>query len=237
MRVRDHYIELLMKSLSFSLWHEPPHLFAQSSAGKILTRSLLKGIDFLIAPLGAAIAWRSSVTEEARREGKFWPSLAHTMIGTYRLENIRTSMETVLQENIPGDFIETGVWRGGACIFMRGILTAYGEQSRKVYVADSFVGLPPPDSQRYPADAGDTHYQYFQLAISREQVEENFKKYDLLDDQVEFVEGFFEDTLHKIDNNAFAMIRLDGDMYGSTIVALEALYPKLSKGGFCIIGL
>jgi O-methyltransferase len=66
-------------------------------------------------------------------------------------------------------------------------------------------------------------------------VEANFRKYDLLDDQVVFVEGFFEDTLHELDAKAFSVIRLDGDMYSSTIQALDALYPKLTKGGFCII--
>jgi hypothetical protein len=50
--------------------------------------------------------------------------LSHTMIGEKRLDNIRFAMETLRDEGIGGAFIETGIWRGGACIFMRGILKA-----------------------------------------------------------------------------------------------------------------
>jgi len=53
--------------------------------------------------------------------------------------------EDVIARGVPGDFIETGVWRGGACIFMRAILKAYGVTDRTVWVADSFEGVPPPD--------------------------------------------------------------------------------------------
>ena len=63
----------------------------------------------------------------------------------------------------------------------------------------------------------------------------NFDRYGLLDDQVAFVKGFFSDTLARLDAGPFALIRLDGDMYESTYVALESLYPKLSVGGFVII--
>src|SRR5438132_2136885 len=87
-------------------------------------------------------------------------------------------------KEIPGDFIETGVWRGGCCILMRGILAANGVTDRRVYVADSFAGLPPPDAERYAADAGDPHHTFKELSISIEQVRENFARYGLLDDQV-----------------------------------------------------
>ena len=63
----------------------------------------------------------------------------------------------------------------------------------------------------------------------------NFARYRLLDDQVVFVKGFFSDTLPKLDAGPFALVRLDGDMYESTFVALEHLYPKLSPGGFLIV--
>ena len=65
-----------------------------------------------------------TVDERVRAEGRDWPARAHTMIGFKRLANIRTSVETVLDDGVPGDFIETGVWRGGATIFMRAILKA-----------------------------------------------------------------------------------------------------------------
>ena len=231
---RNLYLTLLRDTLSFLLWEESPRPIAESTTGG-LRRRLLAGVDTLVRPLGGLVAWQPSVTHQMRREGAFWPSQAHTMIGTYRLDNLRMAVETVIAEGIPGDLIETGVWRGGSCIFMRGILKAYGDQARKVYVADSFAGLPPPEPGKYPADKGDKLHRFSELAIPRSKVEDHFRRYGLLDEQVVFVEGFFEHTLHKLDNESFAIIRLDGDMYSSTIQALEGLYPKLSKGGYCII--
>jgi hypothetical protein len=140
-----------------------------------------------------------------------------------------------LDENVPGDFIETGVWRGGACIYMKGMLAARGEAARRVFVADSFKGLPPPDEANYPADLGDSHHTVEQLAIPRSAVEANFRRYGLLDEQVIFLEGWFKDTLPAAPIDKLALLRLDGDMYESTMDAFNALYDKVSPGGFVII--
>jgi hypothetical protein len=168
--------------------------------------------------------------------GEYWPVRAHTMIGLKRLDNIQFCVESVIKHRIPGDLIETGVWRGGACIFMRAILKAYGDTTRTVWLADSFAGLPPPNAAAYHADAGDIHHTYGDfLAVPRQEVEENFRRYNLLDGQVRFLEGWFKDTLPKAPIDRLAVLRLDGDMYESTIQTLEALYDKLSCGGFVII--
>lgn len=171
-----------------------------------------------------------------RMEGRDWPSYADTMIGIKRMENIEYCMRDVLKNNVPGDMIETGVWRGGATIFMKAILKSFNDTERKVWVADSFEGLPRPNEEKYAADKGDKHYtKSNDLAISKEQVEANFAKYDLLDDNVKFLKGWFKDTLPTMPADKFAVIRLDGDMYESTMDALKALYPKLSIGGYVII--
>ncbi len=170
-----------------------------------------------------------------RSLGRDWPALAQTMIGSARMRNLRGACEASILDGIPGDFIETGVWRGGACIFMKGIIEAYGERERRVFVADSFMGLPEPDTQKYSADTGDMHHTYKQLAVSRRDVEDNFKSYQLLDDRVIFLEGWFKDTLHRAPIEKLAVLRVDGDMYESTIQAMDALYSKLSPGGFLIV--
>jgi O-methyltransferase len=170
----------------------------------------------------------------ARALGHDWPSLAQTMIGTMRMRNLRHLCEEAIFNEIPGDFVETGVWRGGACIYMRGILNAYGETGRRVFAADSFKGLPPPDAE-FPADAGDTLHTRNQPAVSRAEVEENFRRYGLLDDKVVFLEGWFKDTLPNAPIDKIAVLRLDGDMYESTIQALDSLYHKVSPGGAVII--
>ena len=179
---------------------------------------------------------RTKAVDRARRDtGRDHPRTAETMIGLARLDNIEHCVTTVLRDGVPGDLIETGVWRGGATIFMRAILEAYGDATRKVWVADSFAGLPKPDAESYPVDAGDTHWTKEHLAISVEQVRANFARYGLLDDRVRFLEGWFKDTLPTAPIEQLAVMRLDGDMYESTIQALDALYPKLSVGGFVII--
>ena len=180
--------------------------------------------------------WSGGAYSEAiRAEGRDWPSRAHSMIGVKRLQNLRDLTLRALAEGVPGDFIETGVWRGGACILMRGLLAACNVKDRQVLVADSFDGLPVANAEAYPADAGDTHHEYRELAIPLEAVQAHFEAYGLLDDQVVFLKGWFKDTLPTVRNRSFAVIRLDGDMYESTMDSLNNLYDRLSPGGYCII--
>ena len=169
---------------------------------------------------------------ELRLRGRDWPSHAHTMIGLMRLGHLRKLITQVLAEEIPGAFIETGVWRGGACIFMRAVLAAHGVTDRRVWVADSFQGLPAPNLELYPDDIGSALHQVQYLAVSLDEVKENFAKYNMLDDQVMFLKGWFKDTapIEKL-----AILRLDGDLYESTMQALQSLYHKLTPGGFVII--
>ena len=170
-----------------------------------------------------------------RNRGLDWPQKAFSMIGAARMSNLRTLMEHVLLNDIPGDFIETGVWRGGASILMRAVLAAYGIENRKVIVADSFEGLPPPNSEKFPADAGATFHEYDDLAVTEEQVRRNFAKFGLLDDQVIFLKGWFRDTMPRVASERIALLRLDGDMYESTIDPLVHLYDKIPPGGWVIV--
>jgi hypothetical protein len=179
--------------------------------------------------------WNDGLFRRDAAPGRDRQSPAHTMVGILRLQNVRELAQRAIDLNVPGDFIETGVWRGGCCILMRGVLSANATQDRKVYVADSFEGLPPPNPELFPQDAGVALHTIRELAVSADEVKENFERYGLLDNRVVFVKGFFSDTLPTLEAGPFALIRLDGDMYESTYVALEALYPRLSPGGFIII--
>ena len=208
-----------------------------SDAGADLYLDLLEAsLTGMIGEDPSDSPWTAPKFDAALRSvGRDWPTSAVTMIGTARMRNLRMLLLQAIHDGIEGDFIETGVWRGGACIYAKGILRAMGEKDRRVFVADSFKGLPPPDPQQYPADAGDVHHEYEQLAISRHAVEDNFRRYGLLDDQVVFLEGWFKDTLPVAPIEKLAVLRLDGDMYESTIQTLDALYHKVSPGGYVII--
>lgn len=161
----------------------------------------------------------------------------HTMCGVTKLENVRFCVDSILQQGIPGDLIETGVWKGGMTVFMRGILKAHGCTDRNVWVADSFEGLPKPDPATHLKDAI-FHYVLYplhHLQIPIDYVEGLFQRYGLLDGQVKFLKGWFRDTLPNAGIKKLALARLDGDLYESTRDALVHLYPLLSPGGYLII--
>lgn len=171
-----------------------------------------------------------------RRDGRDWPSTAETMVGEVRLRNVEDLLRLVLRRGIPGDVIETGVWRGGTCILMKAVLDVYGALDRCVWVADSFAGLPEPDPDRgHPVLAEDDLSIHPELAVSVEMVMDNFRRYGLLDERVVFLEGWFKDTLPGSSIAEIAVLRLDGDYYESTMDALTNLYPRVSSGGFCIV--
>jgi hypothetical protein len=155
------------------------------------------------------------------------------MIGAKRMENVRSECERVLKAGVLGDFMETGVWRGGACIMMRAVLQAYGVGDRRVIAADSFAGFPAP-SPGVAADADFHLHAYGDFAVPLAEVKAAFARYGLLDDQVVFLQGLFKDTLPAAPVEKLALLRLDGDMYESTMDGLVALYHKLSPGGTLI---
>lgn len=220
---------------------------------------------------------------DKRVTGEDGPTAAHTMIGLKRLNNIQACLEEVLAKNIPGDVIETGVLGGGATIFMRAVLKAHHDTTRRVFVCDSFVAQPTspppaaiqwalkgaasiphkgwqrelfqvlqkvnpakslPDTKEPSDDLVDYVMQILRngdkMAVpvrntSLDGVRSNFARYGLLDDQVVFVQGYFADTLPTVPTEALSLLRLDGDLFDSTMDALTHLYPKLSPGGFCIV--
>jgi O-methyltransferase len=157
-----------------------------------------------------------------------------TMLPRHTLQNIEDCVRQVVFDGIEGDFVETGIWRGGGCILAAAVLEEL-KDDRMVWGFDSFEGLPVPNVTLYPNDQGDIHYTHEGLAVSLEQVKNNFKRFNLLNENVTLVKGFFKDTMPVNTIEKIAVLRLDGDMYESTIQVLEHLYPKLEKGGFCII--
>ncbi|HVJ42363.1 MAG TPA: TylF/MycF/NovP-related O-methyltransferase [Dongiaceae bacterium] len=250
---RSLYFDLLKHCLTDSIYADAPlanFVFYRPKASlPAWKRGAVGMLDSFLACHGKRLVERHSVPwdegyasltaaemKERRDQDRHWPLHALTFLGQKRLDNIQYCVESVLRDKIPGDLIETGVWRGGACILMRAILKAYGDETRIVWLADSFEGLPPPDAANYPADSGDKHHAWSEVfAVSSDEVKANFRRFDLLDHQVRFLEGWFKDTLPTAPIERLAVLRLDGDMYEATMQALEGLYHKLSGGGYVII--
>ena len=234
--IRDAYLDLLKRSL-LGTTVGPVTLYRpmERGAGPIRTGIVRvlqrRGRSVLAQPVGFDL---SSNTDG---KSSVWdlPPWPMTMIGSVRLDNVEECIRSVIESPVAGDLIETGVWRGGATIFMRGVLRAHGVTDRTVYVADSFAGLPPPDVETYPADEGIDLHLWPGLAVSLEEVMANFGRFGLLDDRVSFVKGWFRDTLPELRDHLWAVIRLDGDLYESTMDSLENLYPGLAPGGWLIV--
>lgn len=231
------YLDLMKKCLTYYIWGDTLEPVDPDSLRTFYKRVILQKIEKFLGKDHMHIFRKFPYDPEKRASGTDWPPppMADTMIGLKRLDNLQACVADVIKNKVPGDLIETGVWRGGASIFMRAVLKAYGVTDRTVWVADSFEGLPAPDAEKYPADAGDIHHQLMFLAVSCEQVKANFAKYGLLDEQVRFLKGWFKDALPHAPIEKLAVMRLDGDLYESTMDGLVSLYPKLSVGGYVII--
>jgi len=225
--VRSLYLDLLRRNLTRYGMHE-----RVPADWPLRRRLLLKAANTISARRNGTTLFQ----ERKRDLGLDWPAEAETMIGMQRLTSLQHCVETVIADDIPGDLIECGVWRGGACILMRAVLAAYGDEKRSVWLADSFQGVPRSDPANYKADKGiRAEFVASILGVSEADVRANFERYGLLDDRVRFLPGWFKDTLHDAPIERISVLRLDGDLYESTIQALDGLYPRLSPGGFCIV--
>ncbi len=186
-RLRARYLDLLKGALTHTLYRPMDVRFENS--GYVLDEAEMR------ESVEKEFSKEDFDWADVRADGRDWPRFAQSMVGLKRLDNVQRCVEQVLADGVPGDLIETGVWRGGAVILMRAVLEAYGDHDRAVYAADSFAGLPAPDEAKYPADAGSRLHSAEPLAVPRSEVERNFRLYGLLDGQVRFLEGWFKDTL------------------------------------------
>jgi hypothetical protein len=147
---------------------------------------------------------------ESRKFGKDWTYLGDTMTGWARIKNVADLLKDVIENQVPGDYMETGVWRGGSSMFARAVLRTYNQaDKRKSFVCDSFRGLPPGDKKLAKGDHGWDKTSY--LEVSENIVAEGFRKYGLLDSGVIFAKGFFNETMPPLSKHVekLAIMRLD----------------------------
>jgi O-methyltransferase len=225
------YLELMQRCLTRGIYRDPK--LVPVKRDRLVKRLCAKAF----ASVGVQLVKATRANRydfDARQAGHDEPFptwYPHTMVGLGSLDNIQFCMEDVLKQRVPGDFIETGVWQGGAAIFMRAVLKAHDVSDRTVWAADSFQGFPRGNPEKYSDDVGAEGL----LAVSIDQVKANFASYGLLDEHVKFLKGWFSETLPTAPIKCLAVARLDGDQYGSTMDALTNLYPKLSVGGYLIL--
>lgn len=229
----DLYLNLLAKSVTGYGQDSTLRPLARTGGSKIRHKAL-NLIEGVLNRKSLTLAWMTSHDLELRAEGREMPVLGKTMVGLRRLENVRRCIEQILTDDVPGDFLEAGVWRGGTIVYMKGVLAAHGAR-RRVWAADSFEGLPEPDLELYPQDHDQWLHDVELMAVSRKAVEETLDQYGFLDEDVQFLEGWFKDTMPTAPVDQLSLLRLDGDYYESTIQVLDAMYDKVSPGGFILV--
>lgn len=229
----DAYLDLMKRCLTRTLFADEAYREVIPLRGT-LKHALWAPVRRTLAGRGYLLAQRVEFDYERAAEGGEWPAHADTMVGLERLNNIQECVTYAVQHDVPGDLVEAGVWRGGSAIFMRAVLQALEDPDRCVWAADSFRGLPKPRPE-HARDAGDSHWTFGQLAIPLDVVKANFARYGLLDDRVRFLPGWFSDSLAQAPIKQIAVLRIDADMYGSTMDVLAALYPRVSAHGYVII--
>ena len=228
------YLDLLARTLTryqMDSVHKPLDPFTR----KPWVRSAYGFVDRTLARRGFQLVKRVQHDYSMRALGADVPIDAETGIGLSRLENLRESIETVMADDVRGDLLEAGVLRGGASIYMRAVLAVHGDSSRTVWVADSFEGPPTPDLEEFPQDADMFLHLIPAMAVSVDEVQRNFARYGMLDDRVRFLKGWFKDTLVDAPITNLSILRLDGDSYEATTQIFDALYDKVSPGGFVIV--
>jgi O-methyltransferase len=162
--------------------------------------------------------------------------LPYTMVERPALVDLARQVQTVLAENVPGDFVECGVWRGGASFLMADLLREVGAADRKVWMLDSFEGVPPPEDIDGPFARALWAKDNAAGSVPPDEVLTAASELGL-DSHTELVKGWFDETLpvvrHRI--GPIAILRIDCDWYSGVRCCLENLYDQVAAGGFVII--
>ena len=239
--VQERYLDLLKQCLTASIYPESSWRIVEAERGgdrqmkvdwrcrtkDAVRRRIVRWLD----ARGLSLVRRTPFDRDRRERGVDHPMFGYSMAGHRRLENVRGCLEDVLVRGVPGDLLEAGAWRGGMTIWMRALLKEYGVRDRTVWVADSFQGLPPSEGEHDGPDL--SHVEHLKVGLAA--VQANFERFGLLDEQVDFLPGWFRDTLPEAPVERLAILRLDGDMYESTMDTLVPLYDRVSPGGWIIV--
>jgi len=149
---------------------------------------------------------------------------ASAALGRVRLDHLRGCLEALRNDAVEGDLIESGTGRGGAAIFMRGFLEAHEIAGSRVWVVDRFDGRELPD--------GEDDVRFPPVLNS---VREGFARFDLLDDRVKFLQGPPASELGHSSIDEVALLRVDSIDPEEVRAILEAIYERVSPGGFVVI--
>ena len=165
----------------------------------------------------------------------------YTMVRDGALRDLALQVRAVLVYGIPGDFVECGVWRGGAAFLVADCLRKAGIDDRRVWLFDSFEGLPAPQpiDGRAVADYAEnreSRWYFNNCEASFEGVQQAAA--DLgLGERLRFVKGWFDQSLpaHRNSVGPISLLRLDCDLHNSVRCCLDNFYDQVSSNGFVVL--
>jgi len=168
-----------------------------------------------------------------------------TMTSSERLWSLINAVRHVVDNQIPGDLVECGVWRGGSVMAMARELSSLGVSDRRIWLYDTFAGMTDPTSFDVEAGSGVTASNMLSstevadgdnvwCVAGLQDVRANVRSTGYPFENFTFVEGDVSETLKSDVPDSISLLRLDTDWYESTRTELEVLYPRLSVGGVCI---
>ncbi len=170
-----------------------------------------------------------------------------TMTSVERGYSLYKSVEYVVKNKIPGDFVECGVWKGGSCMLIAMTLNLFGDTDRKIYLYDTYEGMPKPTEEdviswngrsvleKWEEDKSGVKDNFGSWAVGLEAVKANVSNSNYPEDNFIFIPGDVAETLKEVKPDNIALLRLDTDWYASTVIELETLYPLLVEKGVIII--
>jgi len=172
---------------------------------------------------------------------------AYTMTSIERGYALYGAVKYIVENNVPGDFVECGVWKGGSCMLMARTLLEIGDTARNIYLYDTFNGMTEPSDEdviawngkpvkdKWQTDReGRTSY-FTSWAVSLQAVQRNLNSTGYPTENIFYVTGDVRDTLRTVRHERIACLRLDTDWYDTTALELERLYPRLVPGGILIL--
>lgn len=211
-----------------------------------------KPIAFILAKLGYRLEKcdfsRPPLDMDKEFEEVCFSAKAYTLTSVERMYALYKAIEYIVNANIQGDIVETGVWKGGSMMLTALALQKFGDTKRKIYLYDTYEGMTRPSEKdimianKYPAqkkwDDIQKNKDYKDIWFCRaplEEVKKNLKTTNYPEDRFIFVKGDVEETIPKVMPEHIAILRLDTDWYASTKHALKHLFPRLVPGGVLII--
>lgn len=179
---------------------------------------------------------------------KIWEEVhSYTMTSVERGFSLFKAVEYIVKNNIPGDLVECGVWKGGSCMLIAKALNLFGDSDRKIYLYDTYEGMPEPTEEdviswngrsvleKWEEDKSGTKDNFGSWAVGLEEVKVNVLGTGYPENKFVFVPGDVAHTLKDIKPDKISLLRLDTDWYASTVEELETLYPLLVEKGVLII--